>query len=199
MSDYIDKKQDDLVIKCHYLASAPHLIHVTTSIKKILILYINGEFILYNNESYVYIKNITFSGYQRTLIHMDSPVKILWKAEISEESSKAVNFAKTIATKFNSKNGYNNTNSSVTKFSTIKPSATQLYVIQSFVAQLPVIHSTVIQPFVTQPFVAQPSVAQPSTTQTYITQSSVTQPLVIHSSVTQPFVTQPSITQPSVI
>ncbi|CAG8831198.1 2892_t:CDS:2, partial [Gigaspora margarita] len=182
MTDYVDQEHNDLVIKCHYLASAPHLIHVTPSIKKNSILYINGEFILHNNESY---------------------------AEIFEKSSKAVSFAETIAAKFKITNGNNIINSSMTRPSTIKLSTTQPYVTQSSVTQPPVIHSPVTQAFVTQPSVTQPSVAQHSITEHFVTQSSVTQPPVIHSpycnstfhnsiSVIQPFVTQPSVIQSSI-
>ncbi|CAG8853155.1 21536_t:CDS:1, partial [Gigaspora margarita] len=100
----------------------------------------------------------------RTLMNMDSPVKILWKAEVSEESSKAMSFAETIAAKFNITNGNNKINSSVTRSSTIKLSATQPYITQSSVTQPPVIHSPVTQAFVTQPSITYRSVAQPFTT-----------------------------------
>ncbi|CAG8719274.1 4986_t:CDS:1, partial [Ambispora leptoticha] len=46
---------------------------------------------------------MTFSGYQKVLMSIDSSSKILWKPDISNELIKTVSFAKTIAARFNSK------------------------------------------------------------------------------------------------
>lgn len=114
VTDHIDQDQCDTEIKCHYLASAPHLIRITPAIKKNSILYINGEFFLYNNESYVHAKSITFSGHLKSSISVDASSKIPWDDEISDGSSRTVSFAETIAAKFDIKHPKNKNSPLVT-------------------------------------------------------------------------------------
>ncbi|CAG8697922.1 16127_t:CDS:2, partial [Cetraspora pellucida] len=95
MTDHIDQDQNNTEIICYYLA----------------------KFIVHNDKNYVLGKSITFSGYQKALMGMDSSSKISWESDVSDESNKTVSFAETIEARFNSKVGSKTS-------STIKPSQT---------------------------------------------------------------------------
>ncbi|CAG8468583.1 2847_t:CDS:2, partial [Scutellospora calospora] len=106
MTDYMDQDSTSTQMNCYYLATAPHLMRVTRAIKKNSLLFINGEFLLYNNKIFVHVKNITFSGYQKSLENTNTSAEIPWESELHNEPNKHVSFAETIAERFdrNAKN-----------------------------------------------------------------------------------------------
>ncbi|CAG8706326.1 5375_t:CDS:1, partial [Dentiscutata erythropus] len=100
-TDYVDQDSFTIEINCHYLASAPHLIQITPTIKKNFILFICGEFISHNNNNYIHVRSMSFLDQQKTLLNL---VNIPWKTETSNETMKSQSITERIAARVNANN-----------------------------------------------------------------------------------------------
>ncbi|CAG8560920.1 3251_t:CDS:2, partial [Cetraspora pellucida] len=119
LTDYMDQERTVIEVDCYYSATAPHLTRLTPTIKKNSVLYISGEFILHDNKNYVYIKNMSYSDFQKSILDVNVSTKVLWQDKTQNEANKSISIAETLAAKFDN-NTRNKKSSSTTASLTVK-------------------------------------------------------------------------------
>ncbi|CAG8687274.1 20478_t:CDS:2 [Cetraspora pellucida] len=99
--NFIDQDYINIKIMCYYFVYARHLMNVITSVKKHLVIYINGELMITDNANIVHIRSISFPEYQNLILSARDSIHLTWetKDKDKDDENKSTNIAQTIASR----------------------------------------------------------------------------------------------------
>ncbi|CAG8628616.1 13568_t:CDS:2 [Dentiscutata erythropus] len=97
--NFIDQDYINIEVMCYYSVYAWHLMNVITSVKKHLVIYINGELMITDDSNIVHIRSISFPKYQNSILFARDSIHLSWETNDKDNENKSNTIAQTIATR----------------------------------------------------------------------------------------------------